>query len=258
MTEVKNIMFDLMAKPKEVLLSIDEDGEVEDEYIPDTENIALYETMRETLIYLANANTEEMIQIVTVRLEHMQAAGRENNINFDNLNKLCWALGSISGCMTVDRENQFLCAVIKELLNLCEKSQTKNTKAFIASDIMYVVGQFPSFLINHWAFLKTVMNKLHEFMHESHPGVQDMASETYLKIAKLTKQMFVRVNDRDNEPFIKQIIANLPSNLRDLQTSQQLLVYESIGWMISEERDANQQDIYVNNLLQSAHTEFQS
>ena len=54
------------------------------------------------------------------------------------------------------------------------------------------------------------MNKLHEFMHESHPGVQDMASETYLKISKLTKKMFVKVNDRDNEPFIKSIIANLP------------------------------------------------
>lgn len=121
----------------------------------------------------------------------MQAAGRENNINFDQLNKLCWALGSISGCMHVERENQFLCAVIKELLNLCEKGNTKNTKAFIASDIMYVVGQFPNFLISHWAFLKTVMNKLHEFMHESHPGVQDMASETYLKISKLTKKMFV-------------------------------------------------------------------
>jgi len=85
--------------------------------------------------------------------------------------------------MSVERENQFLCTVIKELLNLCEKSNTKNTKAFIASDIMYVVGQFPGFLLNHWAFLKTVMNKLHEFMHESHPGVKDMASETYLKIA---------------------------------------------------------------------------
>ena len=54
-------MFDLMAKPKEVLLSIDEDGEVEEEYVIDTENIALYETMRETLIFLANSNTEEMI-----------------------------------------------------------------------------------------------------------------------------------------------------------------------------------------------------
>jgi len=62
-------MFDHMAKPKEVLLSIDDNGEVEEEYTLDTENIALYETMRETLIYLANSNTEEMIQIVNIRLE---------------------------------------------------------------------------------------------------------------------------------------------------------------------------------------------
>ena len=53
-----------MAKPKEVLLSIDDNGEVEEEYVVDTENIALYETMRETLIFLANSNTDEMIQIV--------------------------------------------------------------------------------------------------------------------------------------------------------------------------------------------------
>ena len=74
--EVKQIMFDNMAKPKEVLLTIDENGEVEEEYTKDTENIALYETMRETLIYLANSNTDEMITIVNQRLELMQAAGR--------------------------------------------------------------------------------------------------------------------------------------------------------------------------------------
>ena len=57
-------------------------------------------------------------------------------------------------------------------------------------------------------------------MHENHPGVQDMASETYLKIAKLTKQMFVKVNDRDGEPFINTIIRNLPSSIKDLQANQ--------------------------------------
>ena len=103
--DVKQIMFDYMAKPKEVLLTIDENGEVEEEYIKDTENIALYETMRETLIYLANSNTDEMISIVNQRLEQMQAAGREHKINFDTLNKLCWALGSMSGCMNVEKEN---------------------------------------------------------------------------------------------------------------------------------------------------------
>ena len=36
----------------------------------------------------------------------------------------------------------------------------------------YVVGQYPRFLRAHWKFLKTVVNKLFEFMHEMHPGVQ--------------------------------------------------------------------------------------
>jgi hypothetical protein len=34
------------------------------------------------------------------------------------------------------------------------------------------VGQYPKFLRQHWKFLKTVVNKLFEFMHETHPGVQ--------------------------------------------------------------------------------------
>lgn len=119
------------------------------------------------------------------------------NLSFDNLNKLCWALGSISGCMSSDDENKFVVTVVKELLNLCEKTAGKNNKALVASDIMYVVGQFPNFLIGHWPFLKTVIRKLNEFMHEKHPGVQDMAAETFLKIAKLTKHKFTVINDQD-------------------------------------------------------------
>ena len=40
----------------------------------------------------------------------------------------------------------------------------------------YVVGQYPRFLRAHWKFLKTVVNKLFEFMHETHPGVQVICS----------------------------------------------------------------------------------
>ena len=98
---------------------------------------------------------------------------------------------------------------------------------------MYVVGQFPNFLCSHWAFLKTVIKKLNEFMHERHPGVQDMASETFLKLSKLTKHMFVTINERDKEPFIKEMIRNLPSHLEDLETHQKLMVYEGMGWMVS-------------------------
>ena len=60
----------------------------------------------------------------------------------------------------------------------------------------YVVGQYPRFLRNHWKFLKTVVNKLFEFMHETHPGVQDMACETFLKICYKCKRKFVLLQVR--------------------------------------------------------------
>ena len=54
---------------------------------------------------------------------------------------------------------------VQELLGLCEQKRGKDNKAIIASNIMYVVGQYPRFLRAHWRFLKTVVNKLFEFMH---------------------------------------------------------------------------------------------
>jgi len=73
--------------------------------------------------------------------------------------------------MVEEEENWFVVIVIKELLNLVDQKKGKNNKAQIAADIMHVVGQFPRFLMSHFQFLKTVIKKLHEFMHEKHPGV---------------------------------------------------------------------------------------
>lgn len=54
---------------------------------------------------------------------------------------------------------------MQDLLGLCEQKRGKDNKAIIASNIMYIVGQYPRFLRAHWKFLKTVVNKLFEFMH---------------------------------------------------------------------------------------------
>jgi len=70
-----------------------------------------------------------------------------------------------SGAMHEEDEKRFLVTVIKDLLGLCEQKRGKDNKAIIASNIMYVVGQYPRFLRAHWRFLKTVVNKNFEFMH---------------------------------------------------------------------------------------------
>lgn len=205
-----------MAKPTEVLISTDEEGNVEEEACPpDVETIELYDRMRETLIYLTNIDPKAMDAMFQHRLNQLKKD--KTFFSFDRLNKLCYALGSISGCMANEEEDKFVVSIIKELLNLCEDTSGKSNKAFVATDIMYVVGQFPNFLCTHWAFLKTVIKKLVEFMHENHPNVQDMATETFLKIAKLTKHMFVKSHERDREPYVNELIKQLPSNMKDLK-----------------------------------------
>lgn len=97
------------------------------------------------------------------------------------LKQLCWAIGSISGAMHEEDEKRFLVTVIKDLLGLCEQKKGKDNKAIIASNIMYVVGQYPRFLRAHWKFLKTVVNKLFEFMHgecmiQAYPAVFSISS----------------------------------------------------------------------------------
>jgi exportin-1 len=154
--------------------------------------------------------------------------------SWNNLNTLCWAIGSISGAMSEEEEKRFLVTVIKDLLSLCEEKRGKDNKAVIASNIMYVVGQYPRFLRAHWKFLKTVVNKLFEFMHELHPGVQDMACETFLKIAQKCKRKFVTVQQNETQPFIMELADMIPSIIIALEPHQVHTFYEAAACMLSE------------------------
>lgn len=113
-------------------------------------------------MYLTRLDHVDTEMIMTDKLSK-QVSGEE--YSWTGLNTLCWAIGSISGAMTEDDEKRFLVTVIKDLLHLCEHKKGKDHKAIIAANIMYVVGQYPRFLRAHWRFLKTVVNKLFEFMH---------------------------------------------------------------------------------------------
>ena len=47
--------------------------------------------------------------------------------------------------MHEEDEKRFLVTVIKDLLGLCEQKKGKDNKAIIASNIMYIVGQYPRY-----------------------------------------------------------------------------------------------------------------
>eukprot|EP00184_Porphyridium_aerugineum_P001652 CAMPEP_0184694542 /NCGR_PEP_ID=MMETSP0313-20130426/2455_1 /TAXON_ID=2792 /ORGANISM="Porphyridium aerugineum, Strain SAG 1380-2" /LENGTH=1108 /DNA_ID=CAMNT_0027152839 /DNA_START=320 /DNA_END=3643 /DNA_ORIENTATION=+ len=254
LSAVRRVMISRMAKPEEVLIVEDENGEIVRETTKDTDAIALYKTMRETLVFLTHLDTMDTEHIMLERMSK-QIDGTE--WSWHNLNTLCWAIGSISGAMGEEEEKKFLVTVIKDLLHLCEMKRGKDNKAVVASNIMYVVGQYPRFLRAHWKFLKTVVNKNFEFMHETHPGVQDMACDTFLKIAQKCRRKFVVTQVGENRAFIVEMLENLPEIIAELEPHQIQSFYESCGCIIAAHSDALVRDQLIMKLFELPNQSWQ-
>jgi exportin-1 len=167
LSSLRTVMIEKMVRPEEVLVVENDEGEIVREFVKESDTIQLYKSTRECLVFLTHLDVIDTENIMTEKLAR-QVDGTE--WSWANCNTLCWAIGSISGAMNEDTEKRFLVTVIKDLLGLTEMKRGKDNKAVVASNIMYIVGQYPRFLKAHWKFLKTVVNKLFEFMHETHEG----------------------------------------------------------------------------------------
>lgn len=69
LTQVRKIMIGRMAKPLEVLITLDETGYPIKEVMDNTENNALYDVMKELMANLSRLDWENMYQILKAKLE---------------------------------------------------------------------------------------------------------------------------------------------------------------------------------------------
>ncbi|KAF2398974.1 hypothetical protein EJ06DRAFT_64481 [Trichodelitschia bisporula] len=246
LSSLRTVMIEKMVRPEEVLIVENDEGEIVREFVKESDTIQLYKSTRECLVFLTHLDVHDTETIMSEKLAR-QVDGSE--WSWANCNTLCWAIGSISGAMNEETEKRFLVTVIKDLLGLTEMKRGKDNKAVVASNIMYIVGQYPRFLKAHWKFLKTVVNKLFEFMHETHEGVQDMACDTFIKIANKCRRHFVAIQPNEHEPFIDEIVRNLSRTTCDLSPQQIHTFYEACGYMISAQGQKGMQERLINELM---------
>lgn len=246
LSKLRLVIIENMVRPEEVLIVENDEGEIVREFVRESDTIQLYKSMREVLVYLTHLDVIDTMQIMNEKLARQID---ESEWSWHNINTLCWAIGSISGTMNEEMEKSFLVTIIKDLLLLTELKRGKDNKAVVASNIMYIVGQYPRFLKAHWKFLKTVVNKLFEFMHETHEGVQDMACDTFIKITQKCKRHFVILQASEREPFIVEIIRNIQSITEDLLPQQVHTFYEACGIMISAQNQKEARDKLLSELM---------
>lgn len=182
----------------------------------------------------------------------MQLSAQEPFRN--SLQPLIWSIGSISGVLSEADERRLLMTTILDLLRLVQMKETKDDKAVVAGCLMYVIQQYPRFLKQHFKFLKTVIMKNFEFMHEKHPGVQDMACDTFKKIAKNCGSQLVvpqRVDGVEYPPFIQDIIVKMGAYMEALSPQQKDVFYEAVASVTKFERNEERRVVLVQNMMYS-------
>ena len=97
LTKVRYIMISRMAKPEEVLVVENDQGEVVREFMKDTDSINMYKNMRETLVYLTHLDYVDTERIMTEKLQNQvnicpTLSGMPFPFNSPPISKLCLRL----------------------------------------------------------------------------------------------------------------------------------------------------------------------
>ena len=178
----------------------------------------------------------------------------------NSLQPLVWSIGSVSGTMNEEQERRLLVATIMDLLRLIQMKSNKDDKVIIAGCLMYVIQQYPRFLKQYYVLLRTVIRKNFDFMHETHPGVQDMACDTFLKLARNCGSQLIIPHQTDKgrfPPFIEEVLPNVPVYTELLSTQQVEVFFSAVATIAKFQRNADTRNQWIGALLLPFNQEMQ-
>lgn len=252
LSDVRFVLIRRMAKPEEVII-VEEEGELRREHVSDVEELQLYNLMRQTLVFLTNLDPKDTRNIM---VDLMKRQVDRSEWSWHNCNTLCWAVGSISMALSEQDESDLFVKIITDLLTLFKGMSGKENRAVIASDVMFIVGQYPRYLRNHVTFLATVTKKVFQFMREKFPGVQDMAVDTFVKLSKQLAAKYTEVNGGTS---LAADIAKNWSSITEMLSLQQIQTcFNAAGHMINAAPTEPQRSNLLETFLTDSNARFKA
>lgn len=138
------------------------------------------------------------------------------------LNRLCWVACSCVDAMPFEKETKLFMMLIKQLLKFCKAKKGRDSKSAIASMLMFTIRQYHKHVRRNKALLQTIVNKCFEFIHDPFPGIQDMAVETFHKLAITSAK---EIYELDNTNYFDKIISDFFPVYKIITTLQLRLLF---------------------------------
>ncbi|KAI5181356.1 exportin-1 [Nematocida sp. AWRm80] len=219
------VMVSQMAKPEEVTVIIDENGDIVQEKLSETEYILHNKEMKETLLNIS-AMLPGKMNMCSYLLTELEKA--LDNYSVSRINKVVWAIGSIFPSLQPDKKREYYLTIVNILTKKCMQAQTNKQKVIMATGIMYLSTRYMSILKTHWGFTRILFSKLFEFIQEDIEGLREMACEIFQSITRKIGTQLSSIHEKETHPFIDDMISQLHQIARKILPYQQEILYEAI------------------------------
>ncbi|KAF7698587.1 Exportin-1 [Cucumispora dikerogammari] len=229
-----------MPRPVEILITLDASNNIIQNRLTNTEYISYVNKYRSLIrkILLISYHYDVQTQHHDLILNSIETTiislleDQTENFNLKPFNNLIYTLTNYSNLLPSKVENNFYSLVLRNLLNQADAHSVRINRAFVASNIIYVVGSFPIYLKENKSFMKIVLLKLIEFMSEDLEGIREMASETFLTL--FSNETLIHDLDTMKELFA----ITVGVKLERLENYQKQNVYKGIVCLLAKIRTA--------------------
>ncbi|KAF1802126.1 nuclear export factor CRM1 [Mucor lusitanicus] len=254
-----SIMIQNMVKPDDVFVIENDEGEISREFIKQSDTTALYKSMRHVFGLLTTLDPAYVQSLIREQLKQLQLDGTHATWSWDQLFRICWAVGMMSGAISEQQESQFLQTVLTgDLYQLLQKEETANNldqQWVVASCMLYIATQYPHFLKSTWTFTSWLLQRVFSYMQCQQDGLKEMACDSFLKICQGCKdEMVVSHQLAANGEYAGSVLETVLTDLKGLTSqlnSQQIcMLYEAVGTMISATLDVQLQERYIHSLME--------
>ncbi|KAL6122666.1 Xpo1 [Nucleospora cyclopteri] len=239
------VFISFMPRPEEVFIIINDLGEVVKDKNVQTADIEFSKRMKENFYYLSFCIKDEIIK----HLINATSRILQNTADFDHVgfNKLCWTIGCYAGAFDIEEEKDFFLNIMKMILTFCECVMSLEQKAIIASNIMFIIGQYKRVLKNNIEFTQICIFKLFEFMEEDFEGIKEMACDNMLRICENCPSQFFK--SFENRLIFESVLQQLPSTAKCLDFYLQRILIEGLFSVLNA--NSVQKQEYVNKIIES-------
>lgn len=254
--QVRRVMIEKMARPEEIIMVEDEaTGEMIKEKTRNSASLALYNIMKETMIYLTNLDPDDTMKAFNEFIELLQKEIADDSTRTQRVNALCWSAGAITGALAIQPERQFVITVLRVLLELNKVVSTIEDKAVVASGIMFVCSRYPRFLTDNWEFMKVVIDKLFEFIQHEVPAVREMAVNAFSTICEKSKRHF-QIRHKGEPPMVEHFIETFESHVGNLDDNMKVQMFSAVALVISGSSDEGVMAMQTRALMERLNAQW--